>query len=311
MKTLTIVALALMISACGKSPQTDADAVQDEQTTTMTEPAETTRDMAPADNPVERLRAILDGMPEDVQARYQYRNPAETLEFFGIMPGMTVVEALPGGGWYSKILIPYLGSDGTLIGVDYSIDMLRLFGTMSEQRLMEKQSWADDWPAGAREWVSEDAASVEAFVFGNMPEDFAGSADAVLMIRALHNLNRFEPDGGYRTTALQDAYNVLKPGGVLGIVQHEAAEDMPDDWADGSNGYLKKADLIEEVQAAGFEFVGESAININPDDQPTTDDFVWRLPPTLGTSRDDDELRAEMLAIGESSRMTLKFVKPD
>ena len=85
---------------------------------------------------------------------------------------------------------------------------------------------------------------------------------------------------------------------------------MPDEWASGSNGYLKKDFIIVQMEKAGFEYVDASDINANPKDQPTESDFVWRLPPSLGTSGDNPELRAEMEAIGESNRMTLKFRKP-
>ena len=96
----------------------------------------------------------------------------------------------------------------------------------------------------------------------------------------------------------------------MGVVQHHARDEMPDEWATGANGYLKKQFVIDQMEAAGFEFVAESDINANPKDQPTTEDFVWRLPPSLVTSREDPELRKKMLAIGESNRMTLKFRKP-
>ena len=106
-------------------------------------------------------------------------------------------------------------------------------------------------------------------------------------------------------------HRVLKPGGIVGVVQHHARDDMPDAWADGNNGYLKTGFLIGVMEAAGFEYVGSSDINANPNDQPTDEDFVWRLPPGLATSRDNPELEAEMRAIGESNRITLKFVKPE
>ncbi len=308
MRALILLAAVLLTTACGKAPEPAAEVAPEQATeSTAAVPAENAAQVAAS----ARLREILNGMTEDTRDRYTYRHPQETLEFFGIMPGMTVVEALPGGGWYSKILMPYLGNEGVLIGVDYSVDMMRLFGTITEERLEAKKNWVADWTAQASGWGGNDSASAEAFVFGSMPESFNGRADAVLMIRALHNLNRFEGEGGYRTTALNDALNVLKPGGILGVVQHQADESMSDTWADGSNGYLKQSALIGIIEAAGFEFVDESAINSNPADQPTTEDFVWRLPPTLATSRNDEALREALTAVGESNRMTLKFRKPD
>ncbi len=259
----------------------------------------------------DRLAEVLAAQPDEVKARYEYRNPQETLEFFGIEPGMTVVEALPGSGWYSKILVDYLGPNGTLIGANYAQEMWPLFGFFSDEQIEDFETWATDWPAEARDWRGEDGAGVRAFVFGSMPESLHGTADAVLLIRALHNLNRFEDEGAFLTAALQDAWNALKPGGVVGVVQHRAPADKPDEWADGSRGYLKQDFVIALMEEAGFERVAASEINANPKDQPGEEDIVWRLPPTLFTSREDPELAEEMKAIGESDRMTLLFRKPE
>lgn len=224
---------------------------------------------------------------------------------------MTVVEALPGQGWYSKILLTYLGSEGQVIGADYSDRMYPLFGFFNEEQLAERSQFVTKFPAQAAEWQGRDAGSVGAFKLGDMPADMMGQADVVLFIRALHNLARFEEDGGFLTAALQNAFDVLKPGGLVGVVQHEAREDKSDEFADGSRGYLKKSFVIEAMKEAGFEFVAESDVNNNDLDQPGNDDIVWRLPPSLVTSRDNPELKAEMEAIGESNRMTLKFRKPE
>lgn len=259
----------------------------------------------------ERMAAVLDAQPDEAKTRYAFRHPAETLEFFEVAPGSTVVEALPGGGWYTKILAPYIGPEGSLVGVDYAHDMFPLFGFFTEEQLKERETWVTDWVAGTAEWGIEDGAPISAFTFGSMPDDLKGTADTVLFIRALHNLKRFEEDGQYLTTALQNAWDILKPGGVVGVVQHHSREEMPNDWASGANGYLKYTTVLEFMKAAGFEFVGAIDVNANELDQPTVDDLVWRLPPTLYTSRDNPELRAQMLAIGESNRMTLKFRKPE
>jgi predicted methyltransferase len=259
----------------------------------------------------ERLAAVLAAQPADVQARYAWRHPQETLEFFGVEPGMTVVEALPGGGWYSKVLLPYLGSEGRLIGADYALEMYPLFGFFNEEQLKAKETWMQQFTADATAWAGEGGAAVSAFVLGSLPEELKGQADAVLLIRALHNLARFEQEGGFLSAALQNAYDVLKPGGIVGVVQHQARDDMPDEWASGRNGYLKRDFVIARMEAAGFELVDSSSINENDKDVPTTEDIVWRLPPSLATSRDNPELRGQMEAIGESNRMTLKFRKPE
>jgi predicted methyltransferase len=246
-----------------------------------------------------------------MKARYAYRHPQETLEFVGVEPGMTVVEGLPGSGWYTRILLPYLGSEGHLIGADYSLEMYPNFSFVDEEFMVKQRQWMTSFPADAREWGGENGARTSAFHMGSMPGELAGTADVVFFPRVLHNLARFESQGGYLTAALADAYAILKPGGTLGIVQHEAHADTSDDFADGSRGYLKKDFVIEVVEAAGFEFVAASDVNANPKDQPGENDIVWRLPPTLATSRQDPELRAELEAIGESNRMTLRFRKPD
>jgi predicted methyltransferase len=257
------------------------------------------------------LADILTAQPEAEQARYAFRHPRETLEFFGIEPGMTVMEGLPGRGWYSKILLPYLGEEGRLIGANYAFEIWPNFDFASEEFLKTQSTWVTDWPASAEEWRGESGASIEAVLLGSLPEEMKGTVDVVFFARVLHNLARFESQGGYLSAAFADAYAALKPGGVFGVVQHHARDEMSDEFADGSRGYLKKGFVIAAAEAAGFEFVAESDINANPADQPTEDDIVWRLPPTLGTSADNPELRSELEAVGESNRMTLKFRKPE
>ena len=260
------------------------------------------------------LAAVFDAQPDEVKARYQYRHPQETLEFFGIEPGMTVVEGLPGrGGWYTKILVPYLGRDGHLIGADYSLEMYPYFSFATEEFMAKQVQFVNTFPENAAALAGDSGASASAFHFGSMPESMTGTADVVFFARVLHNLARHQDEGrgNYLDQALADAYAALKPGGIFGVVQHHARDDMPDDWANGANGYLKRQFIIDQVEAAGFEFVAESDMHANPKDQPTTDDFVWRLPPNLVTSRDDPELRAELEAVGETNRIALKFRKPE
>ena len=259
------------------------------------------------------LDELLEAQPDEVKARYVHRHPKETLEFIGIEPGMTVVEGLPGGGWYSKVLVRYLGSEGKLIGANYAMDMWPLFPFGTEEFVAEMAKWIDTFKADATGWGGEDGAEIDAFYFGSMPESMHGTADVVFFPRVLHNLANFQGagKGPYLDTALADAYNVLKPGGVFGVVQHEARESMSDEFASGGRGYLKKAWLIEQIENAGFEFVAESDVNENPLDMPGEDDIVWRLPPSYALAGDDPAKKAEVDAIGESNRMTLKFRKPE
>jgi predicted methyltransferase len=260
----------------------------------------------------QRLAGILAAQGEDHKARHAARNPAETLQFFGIEPGMTVVEALPSGGWYSRVLLPYLGSDGRLIGANYPMSLFEQFGFATEEFMADLVTWVEDFPSDAAEWCSEDCASVSGFFFGSRPAELDGTADAVLFVRALHNMARFQNEGvdDFLDQAMADAYAVLKPGGVLGIVQHAAPADADDGWTTGAAGYLKEAFVIAQAETAGFEFEATSDINANPADQPVEGDVVWRLPPAMGTTEEGSEERAAMAAIGESNRMTLKFRKP-
>lgn len=305
MRTAAVGFVALALAACNQPSETRDAPVPRAEAEAAAQPSKPA-----AVSAADRLAQVLAAQPEAVKARYQYRHPQQTLEFFGVEPGMTVVEALPGGGWYTKILLPYLGPEGQLIGADYALEMFPLFGFFSDEQLKAKETWKEDWTAEAETWRDDQSAKVSAFVLGSLPEENGGTADVFLFIRALHNLARFEDQGGFLTAALENAYAALKPGGIVGVVQHHARPDMPDEWASGNNGYLKKAFVIERMEAAGFEFVAESDININPGDQPTTEDIVWRLPPTLVTSRENPELREKLTAIGESNRMTLKFRKP-
>jgi len=302
MRTQSIVfsgIAAIVLSACALSNQGLAPAT-----------ASTVPEIVDS-NPA--LTSVLEAQEDAAKARFGHRNPRETLEFFGVEPGMTVAEVLPGGGWYSKILLPYLGDEGALIGIDYSIDMWSKFGGFADEAYLEgKKTWPETWTTNAIEnnWHADTMADLNAFAFGSRDTSLDGTVDVAFFVRAMHHLNRFNSDEkNYMTEALADTHAILKPGGTLAIVQHRAPEANSDTWANGDNGYIKRSDLVRWVEAAGFELVGESEINANPKDVPTNEDFVWRLAPVLGTSRDNAELRAEMQAIGETDRMTLKFRK--
>jgi predicted methyltransferase len=257
----------------------------------------------------ERLAGVLAAQPDEAKARYKHRHPQETLEFFDIEPGMTVVDVLPGGGWYTKILMPYLGKSGKVIGADYAVNVWLGIGYDSDEFIGSRKTWIEDWTARAKTWGGDDSAAVSAFVLGSMPESLHGTADAVLFVRALHNMAYITPDASHLAVAIQNAYDVLKPGGIVGVVQHHARDNMPDKWADGEMGYLKKGFVIEMMEAGGLEFVDESAVNANSKDMPTSEQYVWRLPPGYDGA-DTPELKAKADAIGESNRMTLKFRKP-
>jgi predicted methyltransferase len=256
------------------------------------------------------LDSILAAQPDEHKARYDARHPKETLEFFQVTAGDTVLEALPGGGWYTQILVPLLGEKGTLIGVGYDPMMGQDPQNPDEEAMARRNEWPKTWPAKIAEWDIDSGANVIAYNFGSVSETLDDSVDKVLFFRAMHGLTRFENDGGYLSNALADSFRVLKPGGILGVVQHAAREDRSDEWANGNSGYLKQSFVVEMATKAGFELVDTSDINANELDQAKDGDIVWRLPPSLSTSNEDPELAAQMKAIGESNRMTLKFRKP-
>ena len=221
MRKIMITLAALAVAACQPTDEIGNAAEPESQVPEAVESA------VAVDSSSEQLAIVLAAQSEEVQARYQYRHPQETLEFFEVEPGMTVVEALPGGGWYTKLLLPYIGSDGHLIGADYSLDMWPLFGFMSEEGLEARKTWVADFTADATEWAGDDGASVSAFTLSSMPEEMHGTADRFLFIRALHNLSRFESQGGYLTAGISNAYDALKPGGIAGVVQHQAPVISP------------------------------------------------------------------------------------
>ncbi len=306
---LTAFASIAALAACGGAEESASTSSAPE---TIVAEAQEAVDAVEAPSAEQLLDAALAAQDDEAKARYDARRPKETLQFFGIEPGMTVVDTLPGGGWYTKILLPYLGEEGTVVGADYAIDMWKLFGGFAnEEFLTAKETWVETWTADAEAWRGEGDASLAAFQFGALPDDMKGTADAVLLIRAMHHFNRFEDEGGFLTSGLADMFAVLKPGGIVGVVQHRAPEGNSDEWAVGNAGYVKQSQQIAAFEAAGFELVATSEINANSKDTPNEDEVVWRLPPSLGTSGDDEELRAQMIEIGESDRMTLKFRKPE
>ena len=255
-----------------------------------------------------KLASVLAVADEKAQARFKYRNPAETLEFFQVEPGMKVAEALPGGGWYTKILVNYLGSNGAIYGLNYNDDMWARFGFFTPESIKQRIASNALFPEKVATFTDNGIAA-RGFTFASVPSELEGTVDRVLFIRALHNLGRFEKDAGTLTESLNATHKLLKADGLVGVVQHRLPESASDAAADGSRGYLKQSFLISAFEQAGFELLAESEINANPKDQPSESDIVWRLPPSMNGTRDDPELKAKVLAIGESDRMTLLFKK--
>lgn len=232
------------------------------------------------------LRAAIAGAnrSETNKARDRYRHPMETLSFFGIKPDMTVVEISPGAGWYTEILAPFLKDHGKLYEV---------IGKGAGAKSFEEKLKAS--PAVYAEVV---VVSVQAPAETEMVP--AGSADMVLTFRNVHDwIPRGTAEDYFKAF-----YRALKPGGILGVTDHRADPSHPQD-PKAVNGYVRQDYMIKLAEEAGFKLAGASEINANPRDD--RDHPVWNLPPTL---REGEKERAKWLAIGESDRMTLKFIKP-
>lgn len=230
-------------------------------------------------------------------ARDAYRHPAETLAFFRVEPAMKVGEYAPGGGWYSRVLGHYLGGEGQLVGL-YFDPTSGPFNAESQQGIRDG---AAGFAAKTAESTGLPADRFSGFTLDAVPEGEAGSFDRVLVIRMLHNMMRWNN----ADSELKAMRGLLKPGGMLGIVQHRAPEGASSEYADGSKGYLRQNDVIGFVEALGFEFVGSSEVNANPADSADHPEGVWEMPPSLRTQRE------ELADKGESDRMTLLFRKRD
>lgn len=223
------------------------------------------------------------------KARDTFRHPVETLSFFGFNNKMTVVEITPGGGWYTEILAPALKGSGKLYGAHYP------------------DTGEDNYYSNSRKKLEKFLASndvyseVELTNFVPRKESElapAGSADMVLTFRNLHNWKKEGVEQVFK-----DAYRALKKGGVLGVVEHRLPEGGDEKK---SRGYVSQAETIAQAKAAGFTLAASSEINANAKDETTHPKGVWTLPPRLALEDKDKE---KYLAIGESDRMTLKFVK--
>ncbi len=220
--------------------------------------------------------------------RDRYRHPVETLAFFGVQPDDTLVEMWTGGGWYTEILAPYIASGG---GTYYAVAPDQ--GLNGVRRMMEANpSLYGKIKTGA-------------FTAGaDAPPIPAGSADVVLTFRNVHNW--MMGDNPFAENAFKQMYAMLKPGGVLGVVDHRLPESA-DSARERSSGYIKVSTVRRLAEQAGFKFVEASEVNANPKDTADWPGGVWPLPPA---NRGPEAEREKYLAIGESDRMTLKFVKP-
>jgi len=240
------------------------------------------------------LEALVSGKHRSQKnlARNDARHPVETLEFFGLKPEMTVLEILPALGWYTEILAPYLAERGRLYVAHFSPDGLMPYMpkvlAMFEDRIVREPE------VFARTIVRHI----------NPPKEVSvtppGTADLALTFRNVHNWIMADQEHEYFAAFFQ----ALKPGGVLGVVEHRARSDA-DMQSMHKTGYVTEAYVKEIAQRAGFVFEASSDINANPRDSADHPHGIWSLPPSL-RSGDEDKYKA----IGESDRMTLRFRKP-
>jgi predicted methyltransferase len=242
-----------------------------------------------------KLDTVLAGdwRSEKNKARDQYRHPKQTLEFFGVNDKQTLIEIYPGGGWYAEILAPLLKGNGHYIAAIIKPD--KPAGEAAD----DKKGLAGKFKADPQRFG---AAKIVEFVSKTPTLGAPGSADVVLTFRNVHNMT----DEGSEVPMFKAFFEVLKPGGVLGVVDHRANANA-DPAKLKETGYLREDDVIKLATDAGFKLEAKSEINANPKDTKDYPKGVWTLPPTLALK---DQDREKYLAIGESDRMTLKFVKP-
>ncbi len=229
------------------------------------------------------------------KARDKYRHPKRTLQFFGIKPTDTVVEIWPGGGWYTQILAPALKGSGQYVAAHWPEDsdtgIYKINRAKFDQKFTKHPARYGDISVTGFEPPKHDMLSPD------------GSADAVLTFRNVHNWM----SKGYEQDVFNAAYNALRPGGVLGVVEHRAKPDT-DRLSMIESGYVTEDYVRQLARNSGFKFAASSEANANPEDIKNYPAGVWTLPPILSLKEQDKD---KYLKIGESDRMTLKFVKPE
>ncbi|MEN1728125.1 MAG: methyltransferase [Pseudomonadota bacterium] len=244
-----------------------------------------------AEIPLEQA-ANGDHRPAEWVARNSQRHPVETLSFFGLEPGMTVVELSPSGGWYASVIAPFVASEGQYVAAHWDMEQETIPDFYRDAYQAFTERFADEETYGEIEIVPFNPPAT-----ASLGE--AGSADMVLSFRNVHGWN----NNDILDDVLVSAHEVLKRGGVLGIVGHRLPEDRE---GDPTPGYLKQSFIVAMAESHGFALEAASDVNANPADTADHPSGVWSLPPSL---RDGEETADQFRAIGESDRFTLKFVK--
>ncbi|WP_236672270.1 class I SAM-dependent methyltransferase [Croceicoccus sp. YJ47] len=250
--------------------------------------------MAAAADPAMQAALSAPVRAED-SARDPYRHPAETLAFFDVKPGMTVIDYMPAGGWYTRVLAPYLGAEGRYIGLTPDAS------NSDNERFAEYfAGLPGKFAESAPGWNLSGAPMTAMASDDEALDAYEGTVDRALIFREMHNLHR----SGVLHGELARIRELLADDGMLGIVQHRAKPWAPASYTDGNMGYLRQQDVIALVEAHGFDLVGTSEINANPRDTADHAKGVWELAPSFASER-----QAELGPIGESDRMTLLFRK--
>ena len=289
--SLKIALAALALVACGGA------AAPAPATSTPPPPKTSAAELgpAPADSDARLAWALAGPQRSDAnKARDAWRHPKETLAFFGVTKDSHVVELWPGNGWYTEVLAPFLRDSGKLTVTNF--DPAKAKG--------EQKEFAEGF---------DKKLASNPSVFGKVevrriapPDDLSlgadGSADVVLTFRNLHGWI----NNGYEKKVFEAAFKVLKSGGTFGVVEHRANAGV-DPKTSAKTGYIPEQSVIDLAKSVGFKLAAKSEVNANPKDTHDHEGGVWALPPTL---RNGDKDRAKYTAIGESDRMTLKFVKP-
>ncbi|MBI1182208.1 MAG: methyltransferase [Alphaproteobacteria bacterium] len=284
---LATALLAALLVGCGNEPAADKAA-----------PAAPGNKQAAAPAPAAQPRSLDDIVagsqrPVDEKARDRFRHPVETLDFFGLKPDMNVVEIWPGQGWYAAIIAPYVAAKGHYTAAIYPEGD----GTGYQPKL--NKALKDRIAANPELYGDVTYTTLGKDSYDIAPE---ASADMVLTFRNVHNWMA----GGYADKVFAAMFKALKPGGVLGVVEHRGDPELPQDPT-AQNGYVNQDYVIKLAEDAGFQVAGHTEVNANPLDTKDHPRGVWTLPPTYKLGDQDHEKYAQ---IGESDRMTLKFVKP-
>jgi predicted methyltransferase len=257
----------------------------------------------PALADVDALQSAIDGAHRTpaYTERDIYRHPLQTLKLFDVQPHHTVVEIWPGGGWYTEILAPYLKEEGKLIAAHYDSS-----DEQASYRPRSREAFEKKLADNAQVYGEVEIASL---MFDETSRTLAiGAADPETVDRVV----TFRNAHGWRSAGVTDAafahfFQILKPGGKLGIVQHMA--DPEQDWLSRNIGYVSRDYIVSKAAQAGFLLEAEGFFNRNPLDTKRHAGGVWQLPPNLRGLETEEE-KAAYRAVGESSRMTLVFVKP-